>query len=45
MSIHSQDQKEGVDEKKMEGFVLKALKVLLGVTLAALTGLAIWANM
>jgi hypothetical protein len=44
MSIHSQDRKEGVDQKKMEKFILKALKVLLGATLVVLSGLAIWAN-
>ncbi|MEZ4685051.1 MAG: hypothetical protein R3B47_03020 [Bacteroidia bacterium] len=44
MSIHSQDPKEGIDEKKVEAFVSKGLKALLIVTLVVLTGLAIWAN-
>lgn len=45
MSMHTQDPKQGIDEKKVESFVGVVLKVLLGVTLFVLIGLAIAANM
>lgn len=45
MSMHSQDPKQGIDEKKVESIMGIVLKVFLGVTLLVLIGLAVAANL
>ena len=39
--LKMEDQKEGIDQKKMEKRILLALRILLGVALLVLGGLAI----
>ena len=45
MSIHSNDPKQGFDEKKVEALVSKGLKILLIFTIVVLVGLSIAANL